>query len=301
MHSVLSVNHWNREDVYALFHQAELMQRGTVPQIGGMAAMVFAEPSTRTMVSFQMAATRLGMNICSLDALGSSLSKGESLEDTLRTLQAIGVSAAVIRTGHDWPRSLQRSFSDLALINAGSGVFEHPTQALLDAFTLYQEFGTLEGRRVVIAGDVAHSRVARSNAVLLNTLGAEVYVSGPPQFAAADLEQWTQWLPWDDAVSVGDAIMMLRVQNERHQDRDKANGEDYLTSWGLTHERMQTMQPQAIIMHPGPVNRDVEIASELVDHQRSRILKQVANGVLVRMALLWQCIKGGRREQLVSA
>ncbi len=301
MHNVLRVNQWSRQDVYDLFQQAEAMRRGNVPHVGGMAAMVFAEPSTRTMVSFQMAATRLGMNICSLDALGSSLSKGESLEDTLSTLEAIGVSAAVIRTGHDWPGSLQRSFANLALINAGSGVFEHPTQALLDAFTMYQEFGSLEGRRVVIAGDVAHSRVARSNAVLLNALGAEVLVSGPPQWAAADLQSLAQWVPWDQACRMGDVIMMLRVQNERHQAPVKSQSQDYLEMWGLTHERLQTMRPHAVIMHPGPVNRDVEIASELVDHPRSRILKQVENGVLVRMALLWQCVKGGRREQLVSA
>ena len=299
MQNLFDLQRWTRSDYYRLFQLAEDLSREPQP-LGGMAAMVFAEPSTRTLVSFQMAAVRMGMTTTTLDALGSSLSKGESMDDTLRTLQAIGVQAAVIRSSSDWPAQLETAFPKMALINAGSGVFDHPTQALLDGLTMYQEFSHLSGCRVVIAGDVRHSRVARSNAQMLAALGAEVTVSGPIQWAGETAQGFAPWVPWDEAVRKNDVEMMLRVQRERHEDSTEF-ADNYLEQWGMTQARADAMVPGAIIMHPGPVNRGVEIADSVMDHSRSRILKQVENGVLARMAVLSECMKGGRREQLVSA
>ncbi len=301
MRSLLRVSEWSVPDVAALFETARSMERQPFPKLDGMAAMVFSEPSTRTMVSFQMAANQLGMHVCQLDSIGSSLKKGETLEDTLSTLEAIGVRAAVIRAGDDWPSRLSHGFPSMALVNAGSGQWEHPTQALLDAYTLYQEFGELQGLKVVIAGDVAHSRVARSNVTLLKMMGAEVILSGPPFLSAPELDGAATWMDFDEAVAAADAVMMLRGQTERHAADQMGIDGSYLAKWGMTEQRLETMQPHAILMHPGPVNRDVEIASSLLNHQRSRISIQVKNGVLTRMALLHWCLQGGRREQLVSA
>lgn len=301
MQNLFSVRQWQRDDLYRLFDRAGAFARGSVPQLGGMAAFVFSEPSTRTLVSFQMAAVRLGMNVCALDGDNSSLCKGESLEDTLTTLEAIGVNAVVIRTGFDWPGSLRRSFTSMALVNAGSGIWEHPTQALLDAFTLYQEFGTLTGLKIVIAGDLFHSRVARSNALLLHTAGAKVVLSGPPQWQAADLAPWADWMPWEQAREEADAIMMLRVQNERHKEAMAMSESAYLSSYGLTAAAFAGCPQHTIIMHPGPVNWGIELDPALADHPRCRIMKQVRSGVLVRMALLEECSVESRREQLVSA
>jgi len=243
----------------------------------------FFENSTRTLLSFEIAAHRLGAQVVTMQVEHSSIKKGETLADTARTLNAMRPDAMVIRHGKSGAAREIAAIMDCPVINAGDGTGEHPTQALLDAATLLQHFGRIEGLHVAICGDIAHSRVARSNAKLLTRLGADVRFSGPPALISGDITAQ----PIDQAVEGVDAVMMLRVQRERlDQDLGDAPGE-FLAAHGLTAERLERAAPHAVVMHPGPINRGVEIDGALADDQRrSLITRQVEMGVAVRMACL---------------
>lgn len=246
---------------------------------------LFFEDSTRTKISFEVAERKLGLNVVNFITDTSSLNKGESLMDTVKTLEAIGVELAVIR------HSNTRFFDELkgakmSIINAGDGVGWHPTQAILDALTIIQEYGKIEGLKIGIVGDVKHSRVANSSAALLRRLGGKVHFSGPEFWFDEAMLINGMFQPFDDLVKDVDVLMMLRIQNERHQERLNIRAEDYLRKYGLTKERERKMKPGAIIMHPAPINRGVEIDSDLVECSRSRIFKQMENGVYARMAVL---------------
>lgn len=250
---------------------------------------LFFENSTRTRFSFEVAEKKLGANVLNFQDSSSSMNKGETLYDTLKTIESMGVGAAVIRHSQNGILLDLKEKLNIKLINAGTGNEEHPTQGLLDLLTMKQEFGKVKGLKVAIIGDLQHSRVARSNYLGLKTLGAEVILSGPEVYQPADLEmrKGCTWLPIDDAIGEADVVMMLRIQYERHQERGLVMSQsEYHQKYGLTEKRAKFMKKNGIIMHPAPVNRDVEIASSLVESSRSRILKQVHNGVAIRMAVL---------------
>ncbi|MEV6301745.1 aspartate carbamoyltransferase catalytic subunit [Actinoplanes sp. NPDC051861] len=258
---------------------------------------LFYEDSTRTRISFEAAAKRLSADVINFSAKGSSVSKGESLKDTALTLQAMGADAVVIRHSASGAPHRLAGWVDGSVVNAGDGTHEHPTQALLDAFTMRSRLGRLDGLRVAIVGDVLHSRVARSNVLLLTTLGAHVTLVGPPTLipldVAAALSEKTQ-VSYDlDAVLPdSDVVMMLRVQTERMQDSYFPSAREYSRRYGLDMQRMRRLPEHAIVMHPGPMNRGMEIAPEVADSPRSTIVEQVANGVSVRMAVLYLLLGG---------
>ena len=243
----------------------------------------FFENSTRTLLSFEIAANRLGAQVVTMQVERSSIKKGETLEDTARTLNAMRPDALVIRHGSSGAPADVAGVMDCPVINAGDGTGEHPTQALLDAATIRQHFGRVEGLEIAICGDLKHSRVARSNAKLLARLGANLRFAGPPSLMPADLATTTI----DDAVAGADVVMMLRVQRERmDEDLGDAPGE-YLARYGLNAARFARTAPGAVVMHPGPINRGVEIEGDLADDaERSLIVRQVEMGVAVRMACL---------------
>ena len=256
---------------------------------------LFFEASTRTRVSFEIAAKRLGADTLSIAAQGSSASKGESLVDTLNTLAAMRPNAIVMRhAASGAPQFLARHLQ-IPIVNAGDGTHEHPTQALLDARTILDRLPALEGLRVAIIGDIAHSRVARSNVHLLSKFGAEIVLCGPPSLLPRELEQLAPGvrLAYDmtEAIRGAAVIMMLRVQLERQHEAPMAASE-YFRFYGLRPEHLALAQPDAIVMHPGPINRGRELSSEVADSQRSVILNQVENGVAVRMAVLERVLCG---------
>lgn len=256
---------------------------------------LFFEPSTRTRTSFEIAAKRLGADTIGIQTQGSSLSKGESLVDTLNTLAAMNPDAIVMRhAASGAPHFLSRYLST-PMINAGDGRHEHPTQALLDAFTILEIKGALEGLRVAIIGDIAHSRVARSNVHLLSKFGAAVVLCGPATMVSGNMAKIASGvaLTYDmnEAVAGADVIMMLRVQLER-QNVEIFPKSEYFQFYGLTLEHLKLAKPDAIVLHPGPINRGRELSNEVADSQRSMILNQVENGVAVRMAVLERVCRG---------
>jgi aspartate carbamoyltransferase catalytic subunit len=256
---------------------------------------LFFEASTRTRVSFEIAAKRLGADTLSIAAQGSSTSKGESLVDTLNTLAAMRPNAIVMRhAASGAPQFLARHLQ-IPIVNAGDGTHEHPTQALLDARTILDRLAALEGLRVAIIGDIAHSRVARSNVHLLSKFGAEIVLCGPPSLLPRELEHLAPGvrLAYDmtEAIRGAGVIMMLRVQLERQHEAPMAASE-YFRFYGLRLEHLALAKPDVIVMHPGPINRGRELSSEVADSQRSVILNQVENGVAVRMAVLERILCG---------
>jgi aspartate carbamoyltransferase catalytic subunit len=264
------------------FERNRASQSGTELS-GKIVFNVFYENSTRTAMSFATAAHRLGASALSLSVEHSSVKKGETLEDTARTLNAMRPDALVMRHRENGAPARASEIVEAPVINAGDGTNEHPTQALLDAAAIGHRLGRVQGLKVAICGDIRHSRVARSNAKLLPRLGAEVRLAGPPELMSSDLPQ----LSIDEAIRGADVVMMLRVQRERlEEDLGDAPGE-YLDRFGLTPERLATASPEAVVMHPGPINRGVEIADSIADDpQRSLITLQVEMGVAVRMACL---------------
>jgi aspartate carbamoyltransferase catalytic subunit len=258
---------------------------------------LFFEDSTRTRISFEAAAKRLSADVINFSAKGSSLSKGESLKDTALTLEAMGADAVVVR---HWasgaPHNLANAgWSRSSVINAGDGTHEHPTQALLDAFTMTRHLGgSVEGRRVAIVGDVLHSRVARSNALLLHTLGAEVTLVAPPTLLPYGVDTWNVQTSYDldSVLPKSDVVMMLRVQRERMNASYFPSVREYSRRYGLDARRMATLQDHAIVMHPGPMIRGMEITADVADSDRSVIVEQVTNGVAVRMAVLYLLLGG---------
>ena len=267
--------------------------------------LAFIEDSTRTRTSFEIAARRLGANALTFSASASSLNKGETLLDTVRLFEAMGVALVVVRhPSSGAPSWLARQLSNIGVVNAGDGMHEHPTQGLLDLLTLHDAWdGRFEGRRLAIVGDIAHSRVARSAIAGLTTLGARVTVCGPGTLMPADVEQLgCDVAPsLDDALADADAVMALRIQSERMEKGLLPSLGEYARLWGLTPERVALLAPHAVVMHPGPVNRGVELAHEVADGPRSRILAQVANGVAVRCAVLKRCADAIRKPHGFTA
>jgi aspartate carbamoyltransferase catalytic subunit len=294
--SLLSIEGLSREEIEWLLdrgRQFKPLQAQSVKKLdtlrGKTIVNLFFEPSTRTRTSFEIAAKRLGADTVSITADGSSISKGESLVDTLNTLSAMRPDAIVMRhSASGAPHFLQR-FLSTPIINAGDGQHEHPTQALLDALTILDYRTSLEGLRVAIIGDIAHSRVARSNAHLLSKFGVRLVLCGPATMLPRALSELapgvTLTTNMEEAVSDADVIMMLRVQLER-QNMLSFPKNEYFQFYGLNIEHLQLAKPDAIVMHPGPINRGRELSSEVADFPRSVILNQVENGVAIRMAVL---------------
>lgn len=285
-------------------HTADREVRKLPPLRGKTVVNLFFEDSTRTRLSFESAAKRLSADVITFSAKGSSVSKGESLKDTAQTLAAMGADAIVVRH-HDSGAAHQLAHAgwiNAAIINAGDGTHEHPTQALLDAFTMRARMHgsaargrDLAGLRVAIVGDILHSRVARSNVWLLTTLGAEVSVVAPRTLLPHGIEHWPVVVHehLESALaSQLDAIMMLRIQSERMRDAFFPSPREYAREWGLTAERMGRLSPDTMVMHPGPMNRGLEISSAAADSVQSTVLSQVTNGVSIRMAVLYLLVAG---------
>ncbi len=305
---LLSAADLTRDDAELVLRTAEEMRSladrpiKKLPALRGRTVVnLFFEDSTRTRISFEAAAKRLSADVINFAAKGSSLSKGESLKDTALTLEAMGADAVVIRHGASGaPYRLAHSgWVRSSVVNAGDGTHEHPTQALLDAFTMWRHLGptsggTLDGRRIAIVGDVLHSRVARSNALLLQTLGAEVTLVAPPTLLPVGVDTWGVATSYDldGVLPKADAVMMLRVQAERMHGGFFPTAREYSRRYGLDARRMARLPDHAIVMHPGPMNRGMEIAAEVADSVRSTIVEQVANGVSVRMAVLYLLLGG---------
>jgi aspartate carbamoyltransferase catalytic subunit len=258
---------------------------------------LFYEDSTRTRISFEAAAKRLSADVINFSAKGSSVSKGESLKDTALTLQAMGADAVVIRHPASGAPHRLAHWVRGSVLNAGDGTHEHPTQALLDAYTMRARLGRLAGLNVAIVGDVLHSRVARSNVLLLHTLGAKVTLVAPPTLLPVGVGAWPATTSYDLDAALGEAdvVMMLRVQRERMGEAYFPSSREYARRYGLDVPRMQRLPEHAIVMHPGPMNRGMEIAPEVADSPRSTIVEQVANGVSVRMAVLYLLLGGSSR------
>ena len=268
---------------------------------GRTVANLFFEDSTRTRFSFEIAAKRLSADVVSFTAKGSSVSKGESLKDTVLTLEAMGIEALIVRHYNSGAANTiaSSSWSNATVINAGDGTHQHPTQALTDALTIRQaikgskDLGDLSGIKVLIVGDILHSRVARSNIDLLQTLGATVALAGPSTLLPMDAKTLTPHIfhNLDQALAEGfDAVMMLRMQMERMNSVFVPNANEYSALWGLSASRFEGMSKKTLIMHPGPMNRGLEIASEAADSSQSTIVSQVSNGVAVRMAVLYKLL-----------
>jgi aspartate carbamoyltransferase catalytic subunit len=269
-----------------------------VPALRGRTVVsLFYEDSTRTRLSFETAAKRLGADTMTFSVATSSVKKGESLLDTVQTIQAMGIDAIVVRHAAAGAPHRVASWTTASVVNAGDGRHEHPTQALLDVFTLRRHRGpSLDGCRVAIVGDIANSRVARSDVVALHALGCDVTLVGPPTLMPPRLDGWPVTVSYDldDVLPDVDVVYLLRIQQERV---DGAVGfptlREYASRWGLTADRAARMKPDTLVMHPGPMNRGVEIAAEVADSARSLVTEQVANGVAVRMAVLWSLVGSG--------
>src|SRR6476660_6414810 len=297
---LLGIEELTRGEVESILHRARFFQPLQMQPFkkldtlrGKMIVNLFFEASTRTRISFEIAAKRLGADTVSITASGSSVSKGESLVDTLNTLAAMRPNAIVMRHAASGAPHFLARYLPIPIINAGDGTHEHPTQALLDARTILDRRPKLEGLRVAIIGDIAHSRVARSNIYLLSKFGANVVLCGPASLLPEALKQIapnvTLTTNMDEAIRNADVIMMLRVQLERQHEAAFPAGE-YFPFYGLRLEHLKLAKPDVIVMHPGPINRGREISSEVADSQRSVILNQVENGIAVRMAVLERII-----------
>jgi aspartate carbamoyltransferase catalytic subunit len=302
MKGLLGIEDLTREEVEAILDRARDFQPRDGHSFrrfdllrGRMVVNLFFEASTRTRTSFEIAAKRLGADAVSITAQASSVSKGESLVDTLNTLAAMRPDAIIMRhAASGAPHFLQR-YLETPIINAGDGTHEHPTQALLDARTILDRGAKLEGLRVAIIGDIAHSRVARSNVYLLSKFGADIVLCGPASLLPAELKQIapgvTLTTDMDEAIRDADVVMMLRVQLER-QHEAAFPASEYFQFYGLRLEHLEMARPDVIVMHPGPINRGREISSEVADSQSSVILNQVENGISVRMAVLERVLNG---------
>ncbi len=286
-------------EIEAVLDAAASFKKKSSPEAltGRTIAFLFSEPSTRTRSSFEMAALRLGAHALSFSAVGSSLAKGETMLDTLLNLQAVGVTHFVVRHERSGVLEELAPLVSASVINAGDGAHEHPTQALLDLLTLRERWGSFKGKKVVILGDIRHSRVARSNLFALKKLGAKVVFCGPTALAPDDFAALGAVVEHDveKALKGADAVNVLRLQLERMEQGFIASLSDYALAYQLTPERAELMKAEALVLHPGPMNRGVEISSAVADGPRSVILDQVANGVFVRMAALALCDRGRSR------
>lgn len=284
---MLTIAELSPEKIYKILDDAMLFSEGKIMKADKevFVSNLFFEDSTRTKTSFEVAERKLGLNVIPFDVNQSSVNKGETLYDTIKTMKAIGINLAVIRHKKDrYFDELQDV--DIPIINAGDGTGNHPSQSMLDLMTIKQEFQKFEGLHVGIVGDLKHSRVAHSNAEALLKLGAKVSFSGPKEWFDEESINSGVFQELDDLIETVDVLMLLRIQHERHDHKTKMTADEYLNKYGLTAERENRMKPHAIIMHPAPVNRGVEIDSCLVECSRSRIFKQMENGVYARMAIL---------------
>jgi aspartate carbamoyltransferase catalytic subunit len=306
MKHLLSAADLDRDEALAILdaatrmHAVQTREVKKLPPLRGRTIVnLFFEDSTRTRSSFEIAGKWLSADVINVSAKGSSVSKGESLRDTALTVEAMGVDALVVRHGASGAVARIAQWVDCAVVNAGDGTHEHPTQALLDAYTLRSKLGDLADRHVAIVGDITHSRVARSNVLLLRTLGARVTVVAPPTLLPAGVATWPCEISWDlDAVLSGkaqgdvDAVMMLRVQRERMSGGYFPTEREYAIGYGLSPERLDLLGEDVPVLHPGPMNRGLEISSAAADGARSVVLQQVQAGVAVRMAVLYRMLAG---------
>ena len=315
MRALLSAADLDRDEAVAVLDTAERMhaiqnrQNKKLPPLRGRTVVnLFFEDSTRTRSSFEIAGKWLSADVINVSAKGSSMSKGESLRDTVLTVEAMGVDALVVR--HNASGAVQRiaEWVECPVVNAGDGTHEHPTQALLDAYTLRRRLGELDDRHVVIVGDITHSRVARSNVLLLATLGARVTIVAPPTLMPSGVDSWNCATSWDlDAVLSGkefgdvDAVMMLRVQRERMAGGYFATEREYAIGYGLSPARLDLLGDKVPVLHPGPMNRGLEISSAAADGERSAVLEQVQAGVAIRMAVLYRLLAGPDEPVLEDA
>jgi aspartate carbamoyltransferase catalytic subunit len=303
-HHLLDLESLSREEIEMILETAKSFKQVSardvkkVPALRGRTIVtLFFEPSTRTRVSFELAAKRLSADTLNIAAGSSSLSKGETIVDTARNLEALNVDCFITRHGTAGiPHVLARELTS-SIINAGDGCREHPTQALLDMFTMKEKFGRIQGLKVAIIGDILHSRVARSNIWGLNRMGAEVTVCGPSTLIPRGIEHMGVKVAhrFDDVLTDSDVLMFLRIQKERQQDQFLPSIREYARLYGLTSTKLARAKSGVVIMHPGPTNRGVELSAEVADGSSSLILDQVTNGLAVRMAVLYLVLGTGSR------
>lgn len=303
MKHLLGLEKLSRDEILSILHLAApmkdiiLREVKKVPTLRGkIIGTLFYEPSTRTKNSFELAAKLLSADVVSVSVATSSVKKGESLKDTVLTLEAMGIEAIVIRHSRNGVPAYLSSFSKASIINAGDGQHEHPSQALLDLFTIQQYKGHIEGLKVLIVGDIMHSRVAKSNIYGLSKLGAEIIVSGPPTLIPEEIKNYAQVeYDLDNAIKKADVVNVLRLQLERQEAGLITSLQEYHRFYGLTKERMAKAKEDLLVLHPGPMNRGVEIDEEVAYCDKSAIQEQVSNGVAVRMAIYYT-LMGGREE-----
>ncbi len=305
MKHLLSIDDLSTDEILQLFetaadmHDVQSRQVKKLPALRGRTVVnMFFEDSTRTRSSFEIAGKWLSADVINVSAKGSSVSKGESLRDTVLTVAAMGVDGLVIRHPASGAAQQVSEWVDAVVINAGDGMHEHPTQALLDAYTLQRRLGSLDGKHVAIIGDLTHSRVFRSNVLCLTKLGAHVTVVAPPTLMPSGIEPWSKEAGFatsydiDDVLPDADAVMMLRVQKERMSGGYFPSAREYTVGYGLTRDRLQLLKPDAPICHPGPMNRGLEIAADAADAAQSVVLEQVSSGLAIRMAVLYHLLAG---------
>lgn len=292
----VSLEQYDNQEIIDMIESAiEFKRQGLFPTYPEKYAVnCFFEQSTRTHKSFEMAERRMGMQVLEFQPSMSSIQKGESLYDTVLTLQAIGVDLVVIRHSEEayYTKLIENEHIHCSIINGGDGAGQHPSQSLLDLMTIYEEYGSFKNLEVAIAGDLTHSRVAKSNMQILKRLGAKVFFTGPQEWYEPSFEEYGTFSTIDNLIDRVDVMMLLRVQHERHKDSDIRFAKNtYLQKYGITYEREAKMKASAIIMHPAPVNRGVEIEDTLVECKRSRIVRQMENGVYARIAIIDSVLK----------
>lgn len=295
---LIGIDSLSREEIETIFTVASAFKRALEANEmserylhGRTVVNLFLEPSTRTRLAFEIASKRLGADVITITTNASSLTKGETLRDTARNIAALKADIIVIRHSASGAPNYLSKVVDIPVINAGDGSHAHPTQALLDAFTLLEHFKDLEGKKVTILGDILFSRVARSNIICLQKLGAQVTVAGPSTLVPKGFEAMGARVCHNlkDALKDADAVMLLRIQHERQSSTHFPSLSEYTSMFGLNKERAKWLKPHTVIMHPGPINRGVEIDSEIADSDRSVVLQQVTNGIVIRMAVLHLC------------
>ena len=292
------------EEILALsdhFHEVSTRRIRKVPALRGKTiALLFYEDSTRTRLSFETASKRLSADSLNFSIGSSSVKKGESLRDTIETISAMGVDAIVVRHGSAGVPWMLPRWTDAAVINAGDGSHEHPTQALLDCYTIRKNLGELNGKRIAIVGDIKHSRVARSNVKAFLALGASVTLVGPKTLMPFNTDDWGVETTdqFDSVIGDSDVLYMLRMQLERQQKSFVPSLREYAKEYGLSDSRAQSMKPESLIMHPGPMNRGVEVSSNIKEHPKSVVNNQVANGVIIRMSALYYLLGSGSITKL---
>jgi len=303
---LLGIEPLSREDIEQILDGAKIFKElcsgnnKKFPALRGKLILnLFMENSTRTRSSFEIAEKRLGADILNFSASSSSLSKGESFYDTIKTMESMEPQIVVMRHSSPGSAKFLADNMDASVVSGGDGAHEHPTQALLDAFTIREKLGTLTGLKIVIAGDITHSRVVRSNIHLLSKMGSDVVLSGPPTLIPKDVQEMGARVEYDfeSAITDADAVMMLRIQRERQKESFFPSLEEFNMLYGLSSERLNRLKDRAIVLHPGPINRGVEINSQVADGPRSVILEQVSNGISIRMAVLY-LLAGGRINEI---